>query len=215
MGSAAHPQGERLADDATPLQSDGRASRTTGHHPSGDGLLLAQLAQLDESLRERDAAWKELVRRLDALRREIAVTGAQVQRSRSVAARKASRDSETDQEVRSSVSTRDQARVTRLTQEFEAAQREAEERRVALHAEMDDLRRRRQALVRRLPAPLSRAYQALTDAGRRPAIAAAAKGACGGCESPLPGSAIEGLGHGAVAVCACCERLLHLASHVE
>lgn len=209
------PQDEQLANDAKPLQSEGRGSRTAGDHPSGDGLLLAELAGLDESLRERGAAWKELVRRLDALRREVAVTRAQVQRSRSLAARKASRDSDADQEAGPSASTRDQSRATRLTQEFEAAQREAEERRVALHAEMDDLRRCREPLLRRLPAPLSRAYQSLTDAGRRPAIAAAAKGTCGGCEFPLPGSAIEALGHGAAVVCARCERLLHLARHVE
>lgn len=208
------PQDEQLADHAAPLRSDARGS-TVGHHPSGEGLLLAELASLDESLRERGSAWKELARRLDALRREIAVTNAQVQRSRSLAACKASRDDDTDQGARPSAPNRDDARATRLTQEFEAALRGTEERRVALHAEMDDLRRRRQALLQRLLAPLSRAYQSLTDAGRRPAIAAAAKGTCGGCESPLPGSAIEALGHGAVVVCARCERLLHLARHVE
>jgi predicted nucleic acid-binding Zn-ribbon protein len=73
---------------------------------------------------------------------------------------------------------------------------------------MDDLRRRRQALLRRLPAAISLAYQSLADAGRVPAIAAAAKGTCGGCESPLPESVMEALSHGAVAVCARCERLL-------
>ena len=80
---------------------------------------------------------------------------------------------------------------------------------------MDDLRRRRQALVRRLPAPLSRAYQSLADAGRLPAIVGVAKGTCGGCESPLPDSVVEALSHGAAAVCGRCERLLHPARHVE
>jgi len=202
------PQDEQLPDYATPLESDGRGSCTAGHHPSGDGFLLAELATLDELLRKRNAAWKELVRRLDALRREIAVTNAQVQRSRSLAARRASRDGDDDQGARPSAPARDEARATRLTQEFEAALRETEERRVALHAEMDDLRRRRLAQLRRLPAAISRAYQSLVDAGRLPAIAAVAKGACGGCESPLPQSVIEALSHGAVAVCARCERLL-------
>jgi len=202
------PQDEQLADHATARESDGRGSRTAGHHPSGDGPLLAELAGLDELLRERGAAWKELVGRLDALRREIAITSAPVQRSRSLAARKKPQDDDADQEARPSAPTPDEARATRLKQEFEAALRETEERRVALHGEMDDLRRHRQALLGRLPAPLSLAYQSLADAGRLPAIAAVAKGTCGGCESPLSESVIEALSHGAVAVCARCERLL-------
>jgi len=121
------PQDEQLADHATPLQSDGRGSRTAGHHRSGDGLLLAELAGLDELLRERGGAWKELVGRL---------------------------------------------------------------------------------LLQRLPASVSLAYQSLVDAGRLPAIAAVAKGVCGGCESPLTEPVIEALSRGAVAVCARCERLL-------
>lgn len=208
------PQHEQLADGA-PLQSEARGRRTAGDHPSGDGLLLAELAALDETLRERGAAWKDLVRRLDALRREVAVTNAQVQRSRSLAARKASRDDDTDRGARPSAPNRDEARAMRLTHEFETALRWTDERRVALHAEMDDLRRRREPLLRRLPAPLAHAYQSLTDAGRRPAIVAARKATCGGCESPLSGPAIEALDHGAVVVCADCERLLHLARHVE
>lgn len=202
------PQDEPLPDHATPLESNGRGSRTTGHHPSGDGLLLAELADFDELLRERGAAWKELVRRLDALRREIAVTSAQVQRSRSLAARKASRDGDADQEARPAAPTRDEARATQLTREFEAALRETEKRRVSLHSEMENLRRRRQALLGRLPAALSRAYRLLADAGRGPAVAAVADGVCGGCESSLPESVIEALSHGAGAVCARCERLL-------
>lgn len=92
-------------------------------------------------------------------------------------------------------------------QEFEAALRDIEEPRVALHAAMDDLRRRRQALLRRLPASLSSAYQSRADAGRLPAIAAVVKGTCGGCESPLPESVIEAFSHGADGVCASCDRL--------
>ena len=189
------------------LESNGRGGHTARHDPSGDGVLLAELAGLDELLRERGAAWKDFVRRLDTLRREIAVTSAQVQRSRSLAARRASRDGDAE-EARLSAPDRDEARATRLTQEFEAALQETEERRVGLHAEMDDLRRRRQALLRRLPVPLSRAYQSLADAGRVPAVAAVTDGVCGGCASPLPESVVEALSCGAVAVCARCDRLL-------
>jgi len=74
--------------------------------------------------------------------------------------------------------------------------------------EMEDLRRRRQALLRSLPAPISSAYQSLADAGRMPAIADVTGGVCGGCGSPLPQFVIETLSHGAVAVCARCQRLL-------
>lgn len=208
-------QDQQPAGHATARESAGRGSRAGGPDPSGDGLL-AELARLDELLQERGAAWKELVRRLDALRREIVVTSTQVQRSRSLAAREASLlDGDADQEARPLPPSRDEARATGLKQEFEVVLREAEERRVALHAEMDDLRRHRQALLKRLPAPLSLAYQSLADTGRVPAIAAVAKGACGGCGSPLTESVIDTLRHGAVAVCARCERLLQLARNVE
>jgi predicted nucleic acid-binding Zn-ribbon protein len=185
---------------------DRHGSRTAGPHPSDGGLLIAELADLDDLLRERDGAWRELVRHLDALRREIVVTGAQAQRSRSLAARAASRDG--DAGARPAAPTGDEVRTTRLTKEFEASLRETEERRVRLHAEMDDLRRRRQALVPRLPVPVSRAYLSLVLAGRLPAIAAVAKGVCGGCEAPLSESVSEALRRGAVTVCARCERLL-------
>jgi len=175
---------------------------------SGDGLLLAELADLDELLRERGDAWKEFVRRLDVLRREIDVTSAKVESSRSLAVRKGSRGGVAHHAARASARDPTPARASRLTQEFEAALRETEKRRVALHAEMDDLRRRRQVLLQRLPEPLSRAYQSLADAGCLPAIAPVTKGVCGGCEFPLPESVIEALSHGAVAVCAHCERLL-------
>jgi len=208
-------QDQRLVEHATARESDGRGSRAAGHHPSGDGLLLAELAGIDELLRERDAVWKDLVHRLDGLRREIAVASAKVQRSRSLAARNTPRDDDADQDTSPPGPTRDEVRATRLTQEFEATLRETEQRRVALHAEMDDLRRRRQALLRRLPASISRAYQSLTDAGRTPVIAVVANGACSGCEAPLPEFVIEALSQGAVVACACCERLLRLARPVE
>ena len=99
--------------------------------------------------------------------------------------------------------------------DFEAALRETEERRLAFHAEMEGLRRRRKALLRCLPASISRAYQALADASRVPAIAAVANGACGSCEAPLPEFVIGALSQGAVVACARCGRLLHLARRVE
>lgn len=198
----------QLSDPAAPRESAGPGGRPERHRANADERLLAELAKIDELALERDAEWKRLAQRLDALRREIATTSAQIQRSRSLAAHMPSRDEDADEVARQSARTRDEDRGVRLMQGFEAALREAEERRVAFHAEMEDLRHRRQALLRRLPAAISRPYQSLADAGRVPAIAAVAKGICGGCESPLTESVIEALSHGAVAVCARCERLL-------
>jgi predicted nucleic acid-binding Zn-ribbon protein len=205
----------QLPDPAAPSESAGPGGRTERHRPNADGGLLADLAELDELALERAAGWKRLAQRRDALRREIAVTSAQIQRSRSLAAHMPSGDEENVEAARPSALTRDEIRAARLMREFEAALRKIEERRVAFHAEMDDLRRRRQALLQRLSTSVSRAYQSLADAGRLPAIAAVAKGACGGCESPLPESVIGALSHGAAAVCARCDRLLHPARHVE
>jgi hypothetical protein len=202
------PLDAQATDQTAPLESDGRGSRTAERQPSGDALVLQELAGLDELLRGRDAAWKELVRRLDSLRREIAVTSAQVQRSRTLAVRKASRDGDADQGAGPPTSSRDEARAPELTKEFEAALRDTEGQRLVLHAEMDDLRRRRQGLLRRLPAPISRAYQSLVDVGCMAPIADVTGSVCGGCESPLPHFVIETLSHGAVAICARCERLL-------
>jgi predicted nucleic acid-binding Zn-ribbon protein len=185
----------------------------TGGREAKTGGLLAELATLDEQMSERDAAWRQLVRRLDTLRREIAVAGTQVQSSRALAAREATRAD--DHEIKPAAPPREEARFARLTEDLDAALRATEEGRVALHAQMDALRGRRQDLLRRLPVPLARAYQSLADAGCKPAIAGIANGVCGGCEAPLPEVVVEALGQGAVVVCARCERLLHLAGQIE
>lgn len=205
----------QLSDPAPPLESAGPGGCPERDRASADGRLLADLAEIDELALERVAEWKRLAQRLDVLRRRIATTSAQIQRSRSLAVHTPSRDEDADEVARPSAPTRDEDRGVRLMQEFEATLRETEERRVAFHAQMDNLRRRRQALLQRLPAALSRLYQSLADAGRVPAIAAVAKGTCGGCESPLTEPVIEALSNGAVAACARCERLLHLARQGE
>jgi hypothetical protein len=204
-----HPPDGHGSDQAAPPASDSPGSRAARDHTSEDGRVLADLAKIDELLREREASWKGLVQRLDGLRREIAVLGAQVQRSRSLATRGAPREDDGHQgEKPSSAPDRHEARSSRLMQEFETALRETEARRGALHAEMDDLRLRRQALLGSLPASISRAYQSLADTGRVPAVAVVANGVCSGCGSPVPASVAEALSHEAAAVCARCERLL-------
>lgn len=211
----APPPAEEIDGPEEPSRSRGlEGSAAQPPTSADDGLLLVELAGIDELLRDRAAAWKELVRRLEGLRQEIAVASAQVQRSRSLVRQKP-RDDDADQGARLSAPARDEARAGRLTLEFEAALRDTEQRRVGLHAEMDDLRRRRAARLRQLPASISRAYRSLTDGGRTPAIAAVAKGACIGCGAPLPDVVIEALGQGAVVACARCQRLLHLAKPAE
>jgi len=205
----------QLSDHAAPPESAGHGGRVAGHHTSEDGRLLANLAGIDELMLERDAEWKGLAQHLDALRREIAVTRAQLQRSRSLAVRKASRDDDGGLGARSPAPTREEESAPQLMLAFEATLQDTEVRRITLRAEMEDLRRRRLALLQRLPASVSWAYLSLAAAGRLPVIAAAVKGACGGCKSPLPQSVIEALSQGAAAPCAHCERLLHPARRVD
>jgi predicted nucleic acid-binding Zn-ribbon protein len=172
-----------------------------------DGSLVAEIAGLDGLQRERDAAWRVLVRRLDALRREVAM--AEVREIRARAAPAAPGDEGDDSRRRTGPGP-EEARVSRLTREFEAALKETEARRIAFHKETSDLRRRRDAALARLSAPLARAYRSLLDAGCDPAIVAVTEGACGVCQSSPPSSDTEALRQGAVAVCAVCERLLYL-----
>jgi len=165
--------------------------------------ILADLVSLDERLRERDAAWSALVLRLGALRREIAVTATRAARRRPPAA-----PSDEGGPPEAAEPTPLQARVPVLMQEFEAALRDTEAQRVALHVEREELRSRRQGLLDRLPAALAFTYRSLVDAGRLPAVAVVASGACASCGSPLPPAVAEALVRDAVAVCAGCERLL-------
>lgn len=205
----------RLSDHAAPSEAADRGGRVEGHRTSEDGHLLASLAGIDELVLRRDAEWKGLAQHIDALRREIAATAARLERSRSLAARKASWDDDGGQGAGSPTPTQEEESAPRLMLAFEATLRDTEVRRIAFRAEMDGLRLRRQAVLQRLPASVSRAYRSLAAAGRLPAIAPAVKGACGGCKFPLPESVIDTLNHGAAVACAHCERLLHMARRVE
>jgi hypothetical protein len=191
-----------------PVEPNRRRQGAGEAPPDSDVTLLVELAGLDEVLGERGRVWHELVRYLDRLRRGIAVASAQAQRSRSLAALKASREQDGGLADRTPAPARDDAGDAQLLREFEAALRETEQRRVALHAEMEALRGRRQDLLGRLSAPISRAYQPLADGGRTPAVATVVNGACGGCQAPLPQFVVEALGQGAVVSCARCQRLL-------
>lgn len=195
---------------AEPLVAAESAGRRPPSDPRSDGRLLADVAGLDQLVREREAVWKGLAQALDAVRRQVTLAGVEAQKSRSRGSHQAAQGGGPGQ-ARPPAPTGDEVSARNLMRQFETTQRETEERRVALHAEMEELRQRRQALLRRLPAPVSRAYRSLADAGRVPAIAAVAEATCSGCQSPVPASVTELLTHGAVTACARCERLLHLA----
>jgi len=193
--------------------AEGRGARTTrlDASPAGDGRAVAALAEIDSRLRERETAWKVVVRQLDASRRELAVIAARLQRTRSLAARHSRGESDAPGgPKRPDLAQGEEAHHARLLQEFEAGLKETETRRVALHDETERLRDRKQAALRQLSAPLRSAYEAALQAGRVPAIAIVAGGLCSGCAARLPSLVVEAVGRGAVVVCRGCERLLCL-----
>jgi hypothetical protein len=163
---------------------------------------------MDELLGQCETSWKEIARHLDSLRRQIAVVGAQMQRSRSLAALKKPED---EPPLEPAPRVEDHAEDTRpqgLVQEYEASLREGHVRRDALRAEMAALRRRREAAFRRLPVPLARAYESLVDGGVLPAIATVADGVCSACGSAVPAPLNTDFAEGRVGVCSACDRLL-------
>ncbi len=193
--------------------AEGRGARTTrlDASPAGDGRAVAALAEIDSRLRERETAWKVVVRQLDASRRELAVIAARLQRTRSLAARQSRGESDAPGgPKRPDLAPGEEAHHARLLQEFEAGLKETETRRVALHDETERLRDRKQAALRRLSAPLRSAYEAALQAGRVPAIEIVEGGLCSGCAARLPSLVVEAVGRGAVVVCRGCERLLCL-----
>ncbi len=195
------------------VPAEGRGARATrlDASPAGDGRAVAALAEIDSRLRERETAWKVVVRQLDTRRRELAVIAARLQRMRSLAARQSRGESEVSGgRKRPDLAQDEEARHARLLQEFEAGLKETETRRVALHDETERLRHRKEAALRRLSAPLRFAYEAAFQAGRVPAITIVAGGLCSGCGSRLPSLVVEAVRRGAVVVCRGCERLLCL-----
>lgn len=171
--------------------------------------MLAALAEMDSRLRECESAWKTVVRQLDATRRELAVATGQLQRARSRATQRLrGEDDDSGAPTRPALVQSDEVRRARLLQEFEARLKEAEAQRVALHGETEQLRHRRQEILRRLSAPVRSAYEAAVQAGRVPALTTVADGVCSGCSSRLLAPVVEAVARGAAVVCRGCERLL-------
>ena len=190
--------------------------RRTPGHPGGEGVrLLAEVAETDERLLELSSEWKDLARTLEALRREIVVTSAQALRSRTRAANEGRERDGDLQETGAAVTMPSDDSAPRLMVEFVVALRKTEERRVGLHAAMDALRTRRQALLDRLPASVSRACRSIADMGLVPVVSPVARGACGVCNAPLSEVVLATLSHDAWAVCARCDRLLYSAGPPE
>lgn len=205
-----HTATDRPASQDTAL-AEGRASQPTrlDANPAADGRALTALAEIDSSLHEGECAWKAVVRKLDASRRELAVAAVQLQMTRSLVARQSRReDHESDGRKRPDHALGEEVHYAHLLQQFEAGLTEAETRRVALHDEAERLRHRKQAALRQLSAPVRSAYEASLQAGRVPAITTVASGVCSGCGVCLPSAVVEASGRGAVVVCRGCARLL-------
>jgi hypothetical protein len=164
---------------------------------------------VDDLLGQCEAAWREIAQRLEGLRRQIEVAGAQMQRRRSLAARRKPGDEPPSEDpARSAATQADEASSQSLVHGYEDALRESEVRRATLRAEMAALRRRREAALRSIPSPLARAYESLIENGCRPAVAAVTSGVCSACGSAVAASAGAGPQRGWVAACPTCERLL-------
>ena len=177
--------------------------------PFWDSRVLTILGDLDVHLRDQEDAWKAVVGKLDAARRDLAVATAQLQRTRSLAVRRSHRN-EDDSLARdgTALAYAEEERQARLLRQFEAALKEAEARRDALHEETERLRNRRQAALLHLSAPVRVAYEAALRAGRVPAVTTARDGLCSVCRARLPSEVVEAVVRGAVVICRGCERLL-------
>jgi len=199
------------SQESAPTEGRGARATRVDASPAGDGRAVAALAEIDSRLRERETAWKVVIRQLDARRRELVVIAARLQRTRSLAARHSPGESEVSGgRKRPDLAQGEEAHHARLLQEFEEGLKETETRRVALHDETEVLRHREEAALRQLSAPLRFAYEAALQAGRVPAITIVAGGLCSGCAARLPSLVVGAISRGAVVVCRGCERLLCL-----
>ncbi|HEY7516427.1 MAG TPA: hypothetical protein VIC87_18190 [Vicinamibacteria bacterium] len=177
--------------------------------PSCDGRALSALAEIDVRLRELDRAWKGVALRLETSRRELAMAAVQLQRARSLAARRPrGGGDESDEPKPPAVAPSEEAHHVRLFELFEAELKNAEAERLAVHHETQGLRQRRIAALRQLPADVRSAYEAALQAGRAPVLTTMTEGACDTCASPLPPPVVEAVRRGVVRVCHGCERLL-------
>jgi predicted nucleic acid-binding Zn-ribbon protein len=171
--------------------------------------VLTILGDLDLHLRDQEGEWKSVVAKLSAARRELAMATAQLQTTRSLAVREPHlKDEDSVTRERATLAYGREERHARLLRQFEAALREAEARRGALHEETERLKNRRQAALLHLSAPVRVAYEAASRAGRVPAVTPAVDGLCRVCRARLPSEVVEAVVHGAVVSCPGCERLL-------
>ncbi len=190
------------------MASPGARTATPHASPPRDGRVLAALAEIDSRLRELDDAWTNVAQGLEASRRELAVAAVQLQRARALAARRPRVGDESDEPKAPAFAPSDEAHHVRLFEQFEADLKQVEARRLAVHAETQSLRQRRQAALRQLSAGLRSAYDAALRAGRVPVITTMTGGVCDACASRLPPPVVDAVRNGAVVVCRGCERLL-------
>ncbi len=198
---------------AFPVRISGEEGRARpprmARSPFWDSRVLMIVADLDLQLLDQETAWKSVVAKLDAARRELAVTAAQLERTRALAFQLSDRkDEDAAARDRPAFLYGDEERHARLLRQFEAALNEAEARRGALHEETERLKNRRQAALLHLSAPVRTAYEAALRAGCIPAVTTAGEGQCSVCRARLASEVVETVVHGAVVVCRGCERLL-------
>lgn len=202
--------------DRGPFERDGGAVLSGGNGSAGnasprpheDAGLIAALVHLDEELRRHDSVWWDLSRRVDGLVREIGLTNAQLRLSNPPLAHEAQPPGGDEQPRRT---TAQRERTLLLLHQFETALQTTTDRHSALVAEIEDLRRTRQALLRQLPPALGGTHPGLTDASLA-ATAAVNAGLCTGCGSRLSDSLLVAVREGTAAACDRCRRLLVAAT---
>ena len=177
--------------------------------PFWDSRVLTILGDLDLHLRDQEGEWKSVVAKLSAARRELAMATAELQKTRALAVQQSrGKDEDSVAWDRLALAYGEEERHARLLRQFEAALKEAEARRGALHEETERLKNRRQAALLHLSAPIRVAYEAASRAGRVPAFTTAVDGLCCVCRARLPSEVVEAVVRGAVVVCRGCERVL-------
>ncbi len=176
---------------------------------------LATVAEIDSRLGECAGLWAAVVEQFETARRNLVLATAELQKTRRLAANQRRAKDENPDAPRPVVSVEaieaDEGRRAKLLVDFEAGLQQAEARRLALHGEMDLLRKRKADNLARLTPSLRATYNAAERAGRIPVIAALVNHTCSCCSAPVPTNESAAATKGSAVVCGGCGRLLILA----
>ena len=191
-----------------PGGSGARSQPITNDMPRGRAGRDSIESAVRQALAGLRGHWRARNAPVDGLVREIRLTSAQLQLSNPPLTDEAYRPGG-DEEARRTTAHR--GRTLLLWHQFETALQTTRNRRTALRAEIEDVRRNRQALLRRRPPALGGTHPGLTD----PSLAATAAvigGVCTGCGSRLSDPLLVAVREGSVAACGRCRRLLIAAT---